>query len=70
MNDTQLIDEKLKPCPFCGNEAEVFGEILEGYGIQCKECGCCTPTFNDGIYSQAEEINIPTAVAMWNRRTV
>ena len=34
------IMEKLKPCPFCGGEAEEFNlpSLFGGYNIQCKEC--------------------------------
>ena len=56
---------KLKPCPFCGGEAEV--DILEHqyrgfpktYGVMCLNCNCGT----DWFFETEEE-----AVAAWNRR--
>ena len=51
---------ELKPCPFCGGEAE-----FETYGgtacaVTCRKCRCGTPTvsLNDG----------ERAVEAWNRR--
>ena len=51
---------RLKPCPFCGGEAE-----FETYGgtacaVTCRKCRCGTPTvsLNDG----------ERAVEAWNRR--
>lgn len=36
------MSDKLKPCPFCGNEAELvrMGNIRQSMQIQCLECGC------------------------------
>ena len=52
--------ETLRPCPFCGGEAE-----FETYGgtacaVTCRKCRCGTPTvrLNDG----------ERAVDAWNRR--
>ena len=56
----RVMDEMLKPCPFCGGEAK-----LETYGgtacaVVCQSCHCGTPTvsLNDG----------ERAVEAWNRR--
>lgn len=55
------MSEELRPCPFCGGEAE-----FETYGgtacaVTCRKCHCGTPTvsLNDG----------ERAVEAWNRRT-
>ena len=35
---------ELKPCPFCGGEAKVFGNYEDtNYHVNCTndECGCC-----------------------------
>lgn len=51
----------LKPCPFCGSEAEVgvrFGVMM----VKCanEECGA---TIENGYYSSEEE-----TIDLWNRR--
>lgn len=54
------MSDELRPCPFCGGEAE-----FETYGgtacaVTCRKCRCGTPTvrLNDG----------ERAVEAWNRR--
>lgn len=51
---------KLKPCPFCGGEAELWDNKLERrlYGVICKECDCMTPYFESEV----------EAIEAWNRR--
>lgn len=54
---------ELKPCPFCGGEAEVsygytFGAEYQ-YQPNCTKCYCSL-----GIYDSEEE-----AIEAWNRRT-
>ena len=55
---------ELKPCPFCGGEAdidEIAGNPDTGepyaWGVGCKKC-------NIGWYEETKE----KAIAMWNRR--
>lgn len=51
---------KLKPCPFCGGEADVEG-ISQGWsGVRCTECDCGTR--ND----TADRWKV--GVILWNRR--
>ena len=59
---------ELKPCPFCGGEANlekintrkrIFSQLLVGYVVSCQ---CCDA--QGGI-----ELDIPRAVNLWNRRT-
>ncbi len=57
--------DKLKPCPFCGGEAEIqcfecLFESFEGrrYAVECKFCSCSLELF------ETEE----EAVEAWNRR--
>ena len=55
--------EELKPCPFCGGEAKVFGNYDDSeYHANCtnNECGCCWVNY----YETKEE-----AIEAWNRRT-
>lgn len=48
---------KLKPCPFCGVEAEVL-DAYGGYTVKCRSCFCGT-----GIYKDSKR-----ASEAWNRR--
>ena len=65
----------LKPCPFCGGEAEVTTRDVEPQGDQwygkniqtfviCTNCGACLfdDYFHDGFADEHE------AIAAWNRR--
>jgi len=53
---------ELKPCPFCGGEAEeritAKNTADPKYMIACKECGCKTPT----------TVCSPTHKVKWNTR--
>jgi Lar family restriction alleviation protein len=50
-------DEKLKPCPFCGNEARL---TFSGYGVRCtnKQCGAMFHMFPEA----------KDAILAWNKR--
>lgn len=60
------MSEKLKPCPFCGGEAEMqpwkYNWKLDGfiYDIVCLHCGC---SFKASYCETKEE-----AIAKWNAR--
>ena len=53
----------LRPCPFCGGEAELLTHIFtlmpNSYGVKCRVCEAETRQF----YQSAEE-----ARDAWNRR--
>ena len=56
--------EKLKPCPFCGGETEVFKDMAslffpEKFNVWCKKCGVHTLEFR-----KRKE-----AIKVWNKRT-
>ena len=55
--------EKLKPCPFCGGEAE-FNSDEFGEGVYCKSCGA---TLRNGVYG---EYGRKLASADWNSRPI
>ena len=55
--------EKLKRCPFCGNEAE-FNSDEFGEGVCCKSCGA---TMHNGVYGEEGR---RLASAAWNTRPI
>lgn len=54
--------EEIKPCPFCGGEAETNNlmrpDINDRYWIECRECGIITKIFD----------NEQEVIEAWNRR--
>ena len=64
--------DKLKPCPFCGNDKVIIGWTIEGYqitGIYCTKCKAMTkwpvPEWR-GRQTAGEYIHEWTE--RWNRR--
>lgn len=55
--------EELKPCPFCGSEAE-FNSDEFGEGVCCKSCGA---TIHNGVYG---EYGRKLASFDWNARPI
>ena len=56
----------LKPCPFCGGEAEAVyaPNDINRWGVQCKSCGCTVEVEEwKGVEDTKEN-----AVKSWNRR--
>lgn len=53
------MENKLKPCPFCGSEAGLHKH--ERFGIECLECGAGFAA----VFKSAEE-----AIVAWNTRAV
>jgi Lar family restriction alleviation protein len=43
------MNEKLKPCPFCGGVAEIEDDDSQGTNIICSQCNARSPWF-DGYY--------------------
>lgn len=64
------MSEKLKPCPFCGGEAEYerFNNPKTWFTVRCSRCGCQTDGFciNHDDATAAE--NKAANAAVWNRR--
>lgn len=58
--------ENLKPCPFCGGEAEFFcqrnefGRVNPLYSVRCSLCHIGTVL--------SESVSKERAIADWNRR--
>lgn len=62
------MDEKLKPCPFCGGEAEISKEQFDDKDtsyVMCKKCAARGEFF----FVSAKYASNEKAVKAWNRRT-
>ena len=53
------MEEKLKPCPFCGSVAEIKHTLHFGYFVECQGCKLTTANFYDNKYD---------ASMYWNHR--
>lgn len=73
-----MSEQKLKPCPFCGEVVELEKRPLwrgsHGYHgcyefvIQCQNCGCrINLDKNDTVY-RSEDAARDNAIEAWNRR--
>jgi Lar family restriction alleviation protein len=54
---------KLKPCPFCGHDAESFSVVEGEWQIACLDYTTCELTPVTWAYKTKVE-----AIAAWNRR--
>lgn len=62
MNDEEFI---IKPCPFCGSTASVWGlGGHEFYCVECDnaECGC--------VYGDNMQLGFEEVIEAWNKRTI
>lgn len=65
----KMKSEKLKPCPFCGGEAEIVkrhgitNDDIYAYAV-CSVCGVSMRT----IVIKANEIVVEKIAEFWNRR--
>ena len=59
----------LKPCPFCGGEADEY-EGDYGNGIYCMMCGAMVGEPIHLEYRTTERVSIGEAAAAWNTRHV
>jgi len=64
--------EALKPCPFCGGEAEflIGSAMFFDVVITCKQCSMSGPIFDDSPHKgdEAIEHNRAEAITAWNTR--
>lgn len=54
------MNEKLKPCPFCGGKAKLYGRNVGMYWHMCRKCGASTkqsPTEFDAIIAWNKRAN-------------
>ena len=56
----------LKPCPFCGGEAQL-NSVDAGHSVSCFECGVETFFIKERYCGYAGESKV-VAVASWNER--
>ena len=64
-----MANEELKPCPFCGGEAEHRTDReLNGVTdwIECTNCSCQTRTYYTHIKTEIDQEK--QAIKAWNRR--
>jgi hypothetical protein len=54
---------ELRPCPFCGGEAEADFPCAEGFSIHCPNPNCAVISETEPELSESE------AAALWNRRS-
>ena len=54
-----MMGEELKPCPFCGHDASVFG-ICGVVKVLCSNCGAST----------GPRLSLQGAIEDWNRRAI
>lgn len=57
-----MSNEQLKPCPFCGGDAEITsqGDHRKSHIVSCTNCGCDHESGDRDFYSNSS----------WNRRDV
>ena len=62
---------ELKPCPFCGEAAEVVVLTNQGMCIRCSSCYCRTPWHDDDgdkNFAFGTKSAFERTLTEWNRR--
>lgn len=70
---------ELKPCPFCGGEAELKRKQFtvvesEAVWVVCKDCGAMSTVFSIGLHripprAKNSDDCFSPVINAWNRRT-
>lgn len=61
-----MSDIELKPCPFCGGEAQLIRDRIGLWRVGCKKCKCMTTYQFD--FGEGEEVSQKKAANVWNTR--
>lgn len=56
--------EKIKPCPFCGNEAHLYHHSDISSYVKCDKCGATKPEIIISFSYSSDEL----AIISWNER--
>ena len=71
-SQNKVLNEELKPCPFCGQKAEIIREVIvAGYDYYLRyHVGCVNPNcmVQPQTRMKAFEEGIPEMIELWNRR--
>lgn len=64
-----MMETELKPCPFCGGQAELRKTLgRENYFVRCKNM-CAITCGRHNINGKWRPISQNEAIELWNRRT-
>lgn len=61
---------ELKPCPFCGNSPYCYGDLINGFYIECDRCEAKVGYFGQDMYGDinGDFESSEKAITAWNTR--
>lgn len=62
------MSEELKPCPFCGKDADIFEDSNNFLNIGCSDIDCIGSDL-EWVSPLDEATELTRAIAAWNTRT-